>query len=119
MAPQHLRDKLLAPLDRTLGRTLETPLLSATCAASSGVWAPVDGKGMPWQNSQVDGGPERGQGTTDQGAQIFLWPARRWRGSHVSIGPGLTLLWYSQGLLAPAAPDLATARFSSSQSIQQ
>ena len=77
MAPQHLRDKLLAPLDRTLGRTLETPLLSATCAASSGVWAPVDGKGMPWQNSQVDGGPERGQGTTDQGAQIFLWPARR------------------------------------------
>jgi len=36
MAPQHLRDKLLAPLDRTLGRTLETPLLSATCAALPG-----------------------------------------------------------------------------------
>jgi hypothetical protein len=109
MAPQQPRDKLLASLARILARTLEPPC-SPRLARPSGVGHPVGGKGMPWQNvnsesPQVGSGPERRQGTADQGAQIFLLPARGWRGTRVSIGTGPPVLWvwYSQGLPPPCS----------------
>lgn len=93
MAPQQLRDKLLASLVRILYCTLEDPLPSATCAAFHG-WAPCWGQGYALTKRKlrtppVDSGPERGQGTADQGAQIFLGRLDVGGAVMFQLGPGL------------------------------
>jgi hypothetical protein len=108
--PRLLRDKLLS----SLAAFLATPLSSATSAAFGGGGTPCCSQGPALAEREPPQPPRCAATLNGARMLIFLWLA--WWGSHVSIGTGPA---HRGSPPPPAAPDLATARFSSSQSTQQ